>query len=477
MRTTMSLRAVMARLMLACALLATMAAQAATVIILNANAPGVGFNDTTQAAPIGGNNGTTLGEQRLIAFTHAANIWGAKLDSAVPIRVRASFEPLSCSASSAVLGSAGAYSVWSDFPGAPRANTWYPGALAAKLAGVDLDEPGDPHLVARFNSRLGLFANCLPGSPFYLGLDNNHGAAIDLVTVLLHELGHGLGFQTFTDEESGEFFLGIPSIWDYYLTDNRSEKTWVAATAQQRAASAISGDGLSWDGPRVNAAVPTVLSGLSRLFIDGSAAGPIAGSYEVGDASFGPPLGTPPVTGQVMPVIDQLDGRGLACSRLSPANAIALRNNIAFVDRGLCSFAIKARNVQEAGARGMIVADNAPGPVTGLGGTDPLVTIPSVRISQADGNTLRAALQRRTRTESGIIASLGIDSSRLAGTDNKLRILMYTPVVLEPGSSVSHYTTAANPNQLMEPAINGDLTHQVEPPRDLTLPLLRDIGW
>jgi hypothetical protein len=29
----------------------------------------------------------------------------------------------------------------------------------------------------------------------------------------------------------------------------------------------------------------------------------------------------------------------------------------------------------------------------------------------------------------------------------------------------------------MEPSINSDLTHAVRPPRDLTLPLLQDIGW
>jgi hypothetical protein len=29
----------------------------------------------------------------------------------------------------------------------------------------------------------------------------------------------------------------------------------------------------------------------------------------------------------------------------------------------------------------------------------------------------------------------------------------------------------------MEPAINADLTHALAPPRDLTVPLLRDIGW
>jgi hypothetical protein len=56
-------------------------------------------------------------------------------------------------------------------------------------------------------------------------------------------------------------------------------------------------------------------------------------------------------------------------------------------------------------------------------------------------------------------------------------MLMYTPDPNQPGSSVSHYTTDAKPNQLMEPAINSDLEHVVTPPRDLTYPLLRDIGW
>ena len=31
------------------------------IIINNINAPGVGFNDPTPAAPVGGNNGATLG--------------------------------------------------------------------------------------------------------------------------------------------------------------------------------------------------------------------------------------------------------------------------------------------------------------------------------------------------------------------------------------------------------------------------------
>jgi hypothetical protein len=460
-----------ATLLLSCAALA--GAQAATITIANQNAPGIGFNDPTPATPVGGNAGTTLGQQRLIAFQHAADIWAATLTSNVPIRIGASFVPLSCTDNSAVLGSAGANDIYSDFANAPRPKTWYPSALASKLAGTDLATAGEPHIIARFNSRLGLFPDCMPGPGFYLGLDNNAGSAIDLVTVLLHEMGHGLGFQTWTDDETGAQMQDMPSAWDHYLVDNRTERSWVDMTAPERVASAISGHGLSWNGPIVSAAVPQMMVPRSRLVVSGKA----AGNYEVGDASFGPPLGPTPVTGQLMPVVDQPDGTGLACAPLNYPNALAVRGNVALVSRGTCPFVDKARNLQAAGAIGMVVSDNAPGEPTGLSGDDPSITIPSVRVTQAAGVTLRAALQARSRTRSRVVASLGIDPARLAGTDERRRILMYTPTTIAPGSSVSHYSTDAKPNKLMEPAINSDLTHTVTLPRDLTYSLLQDIGW
>ncbi len=450
---------------------------AATIVIINGNAAGEGFNDPTPVAPVGGNSGATLGEQRLIAFRHAAGIWGATLSSDVTIRVGASFEPLSCTADSAVLGSAGANDVFSDFPNAPKPRTWYPGALAAKLAGADQSAPADPHIVARFNSRIGLFPDCLPGAGFYLGLDGQAGAEIDLVAVLLHEMGHGLGFQTFTSGSSGQQFSGLPSAWDHFLLDNQSNKVWAQMSDSERAASAISGYALSWNGPNVTAAVPATLSPASALAISGPAAGNTAGNFDVGDASFGPPLGSIPVVGQLMPVVDAGSPLGLACTPLSATNQLAVKGNIALVDRGTCAFVIKAKNVQDAGAIGMVVADNAPGDVTGMSGDDPSVVIPAVRITQQAGVNLKAVLARRSRTTSGVVASLGVNPERLAGTDQANRIRMYTPTTYSPGSSVSHYTTDAKRNQLMEPAINGDLTHEVTAPVDLTFPLLKDIGW
>jgi hypothetical protein len=471
-----SLRNVAAAVALSCSAIA--GAQAAAVItIVNMNEPGVGFNDPTPVAPVGGNAGATLGQQRLIAFQHAADIWGATLTSSVPVRVGASFVPLSCTADTAVLGSAGAFEIFANFPNAPRTNTWYPSALASKLAGADATTPDVPHIISRFNSRLGLASDCMPGSGFYLGLDNKHASQMDLVTVLLHELSHGLGFQTFTDDETGAQMQGLPSAWDHFLVDNRNNRLWTEMSDAERVASAISGNGLSWNGPLVTAAVPQVLAPQSNMAVSGQAAGDAARDYPVGDASFGPPLGPVAVTGELMQVVDQPNGAGLACAPLGPANAQAVRNNIALVDRGSCGFADKARNVQLAGAVGMVVADNAPGEVAGMSGDDPAITIPAVRITQADGAALKTALQRRAPANSGVIASLGTNPARLAGTDAQRRILMFTPSVNQPGSSLSHFTTDAKSNQLMEPSINSDLRHEVLPPRDLTFPLLRDIGW
>src|SRR5688500_11336834 len=148
----------------------------ATIQIVNLDGPGEGFNDPTPVAPVGGNAGTTRGQQRLIAFQHAAEIWGATLDSNVVIRIQAAFNPLAAG----VLGSAGATFVFRDFagvgsfPGAEFPGTWYGSALADKRAGAELNSnPAANDINAQFNSNFN----------FYLGLDNNHGPLPDLVVV------------------------------------------------------------------------------------------------------------------------------------------------------------------------------------------------------------------------------------------------------------------------------------------------------
>src|ERR1043166_2049474 len=143
----------------------------ATIVILNNDAAGVGFNDTTAASPVGGNNGTTLGQQRLNAFQAAADKWGATLDSPITITIRAQWAAQTCTATSAVLGSAGAIGIFRDFTGAPFAGTWYNESLTSKLFGAD-PNPTQPEINATFNINLGQ-PGCLTGTFFYLGLDRS----------------------------------------------------------------------------------------------------------------------------------------------------------------------------------------------------------------------------------------------------------------------------------------------------------------
>ena len=449
----------------------------AVVTIVNGNAPGVGFNDPTPVTPVGGNNGTTLGEQRLIAFQTAADIWGGKLASNVETKILATFEPLSCTASSAVLGSAGTIFIFSDFPSNPPFPgpefpfTWYHSALAKKRAGFDLN-PGQSDIRARFNVSLGA-SGCLTGTFWYLGLDNNHGNNIDLVTVLLHEFAHGLGFSQFASVSTGAEINGQTDVYGRLLLDNTLSKTWDQMTNAERAASAINTRKVVWVGSHVTTAVPGVLAPGTPLLKVNSPA-PIQGNYDVGTASFGPQLNSSGVTGTVVQALDPADAAGPstfdACSPLTNAGAVA--GNIALVDRGTCSFVIKVKNAQNAGAIAVLVADNVAGsPPAGITGSDPTITIPAVRITLADGNTIKAQLA------SGVNATLTVDLSVLAGADVAGKALMNTPNPVQPGSSISHWDPIAFPNQLMEPNINSDLTHSVSEPQDLTLAELRDVGW
>jgi hypothetical protein len=457
----------------------------ANIVIVNNDPAGVGFNDPTPAVPVGGNTGTTLGQQRLNAFEYAASLWEAKIDSAVPIRVRANFGPLSCNATSATLGSAGARGIWANTDNIRETNTWYHVALANKQAGYDIAPIGnggeEVDIGASFNSNIGT-PGCLQTSGgWYYGLDaNTPPNKINLVTVLLHEFAHGLGFSTFvsrtTGANVGEPSYPWPDIYQKRIFDQTLNLYWDNMSAAQRMISRVNTNNLSWDGANVKAAAPSVLKNAAVLRIDSPSS--IAGTNIVGVASFGPALVLGGISGELVQALDAANAAG----PLTTDGCTAITNNvagkIAFMNRGTCGFAIKVKNAQNAGAIAVVIGDNAasvnPADMGSSGDPafDATVTIPSGRVTLAVANSIRSGL-----TAGSVNVNLGLDASRRAGADAMGRVLLYAPNPFVSGSSVSHFDTTATRNLLMEPSINSDLTHNVQAPFDMTLEQFRDIGW
>ena len=287
---------------------------------------------------------------------------------------------------SGVLGQAGAVTVASDFAGALVANTWYSIALANKLAGTDLATSAND-ISAQFNSSVDN-ATCLGPTGWYYGYDHNEGTNIDLLAVVLHELGHGLGFQTFATVSTGAFLSGRPDIFARNLFDRTLGLRWDQMTNGQRVTSATNSGNLVWNGPLVKGNASHYLGPATIVRVDSPAG--IAGEKAYGTANFGGAPPDPALQAQVVLVNDGVGTTSDACEPIT--NAAALVGKIALIDRGTCPFTFKAAAAQAAGAIAVIIGNNAAGDPPAMGGTDPSITIPVVSITQADATAIKGQL-------------------------------------------------------------------------------------
>jgi hypothetical protein len=413
--------------------------------------PGEGYNDPTPATPVGGNTGTTVGEQRLIVAQFAADLWGAVLQSNQPVYIGAQFNPLATN----VLGSAGATFIFRDFPNAGVANTWYSSALADSISGTDL-QPGYVDIGSQFSSTF----------DFYYGLDGNTPAGqVNFLDVVMHEFGHGLGFQNFENEATGAFQSGIPDIYSTFTYDNSTGKRWTQMSVSERVASALNYGKVVYDGPNATHSSQLVLGPRSGLRVFAPAS--IAGDYAHGSAAFGPAPTDANFHGNIVVALDAGPVTTDGCTTIT--NVAEVAGNIALIDRGTCTFAVKAKNAQDAGASAVIIANNtAVNPPPGMAGVDPSIVIPTIMLTQANGVAIKA-------NSPGVSAGFVTDASKLQGADDAGHPRLYMPNPVASGSSGSHYDTNLEPNALMEPAINDSLHGGLY--IDATAAALQDTGW
>jgi uncharacterized protein (TIGR03382 family)/uncharacterized repeat protein (TIGR01451 family) len=445
----------------------------AKIVINNQNGPGDGFNDPTPAKPVGGNPGTTGGEQRQIAFAFAAGRWGATIQSDRTIVIDAKFSDLECSKDGIVLGAAGPTGQESADPSFPEQSIWYPTALANAFAGKDFT-PSEGEIQANFNWRLGDDDCGGADAGWYYGLDGKFPVGMtDLPTVLLHEFSHGLGFLTFSIQ-GGHNQNDIPDIFEKFAFDNVANKTWLEMTDEERAASSVRPDQVVWSGTNVTNRAATLLDYRTVFGITAP-----AGSEEeiafVG-AEFGPKPGLD-FGGEVAMVMDAAGGTATdGCAAVS-----GVSGKIALIDRSLatatkaCSFKLKVANAQAAGATAVIISDYAndaepPGGMADDAEVKTEITIPSMFVLNDSGQALKAALQVGTTT----VDFHKVVTPNFPGTDANDRVYLYTPAKFNAGSSVSHFNSGeAVPSLLMEPYIHTDIPLGL----DLTPAYMADIGW
>ncbi|MBC8004282.1 MAG: hypothetical protein H7X84_02320, partial [Verrucomicrobia bacterium] len=150
------------------------------------------------------------------AFQFAVDIWKNLVYSPLPIRIKANWKSLE----KGVLGSCGPAGFYKNFDATQKWDTYYPIALVEKMTGQEVNSADQFELIADFNKD---FAN------WYLGTDGRTPSTqYDFVSVVLHELTHGLGFTgiAFSEEGKGGYGYGtdnLPAIFDQHIINKNGQ--------------------------------------------------------------------------------------------------------------------------------------------------------------------------------------------------------------------------------------------------------------
>ncbi|NMC40606.1 MAG: hypothetical protein GYA43_05445, partial [Bacteroidales bacterium] len=182
------------------------------------------------------------------AFQYAVSILSSILPANASFNIKAVYEPLSdpnilaqASATYFMRGSA----INAFDPGA-----YYSAPLAEKISGVNHNGISEPDVEISVNSLV----------TWYTGTSGNTPSTMyDMVTVVLHELIHGLGFfDSFRVVDSvGTYgFYGTPVIYDKFVVNNNYKKlidTLIYRNPSGKLKTEITGNKVYFHGPVVNA--------------------------------------------------------------------------------------------------------------------------------------------------------------------------------------------------------------------------------
>jgi hypothetical protein len=164
----------------------------------------------------------------------------------------------------------------SDPPPGAFPDTFYPIALAEALSGTNLNGAG-VEINATFNSDVD-GPTCFGSKSFYYGIEPGGppSSALAFFPVVLHELGHGLGFSSLSCTDPGGCdatpqggFLNagnVTDVWGRFLA-TPAGVLWADMDNAQRVASMTSDPDLVWSGARVTASAGDLADGTNGGFL------------------------------------------------------------------------------------------------------------------------------------------------------------------------------------------------------------------
>jgi len=189
----------------------------------------------------------TLNATQRTATDYALGLWSEQLAGSVPVDINVSVINLG---SSSILGQSWTMQCFLD----PKTNTWYPSTLWNQLVGYDATNLRD--IKIEMNSNFS----------FYWGLDGNT-SGYDYVTIMLHEVTHGLGFASLlywdgTTQNNGRFayttssgsgaITDYPGIFDRQLYQGSTGNTCLTDLTQSQRATLVTSDNLYAGRPSSN---------------------------------------------------------------------------------------------------------------------------------------------------------------------------------------------------------------------------------
>ncbi len=182
------------------------------------------------------------------AFQFAVDIWANSIESSQPIRINANFAPLNAG----VLGQAGPTNFFtSNAPGA-LPDVFYPIALWEKLEDRDSEDPPP------FGNSDSVDISCTFSSTFnfYFGTDANPpNGQFDFVSIVLHELGHGLGFVGLASSDGSEGTIRVgnpprPSVYSNFIENGSNTSILGFDDPSMALQNQLTGNNLFCNGPQ-----------------------------------------------------------------------------------------------------------------------------------------------------------------------------------------------------------------------------------